>query len=131
MFDIDNALIVRLLDLVGIGVFALSGALMAVRDGGPTNVRIHHGDALDVLERLPEASVERVFLLHPDPWPKARHAKRLQLMRLGQGDHGNHAPSGNRIEIDIQLSVPRPRRRIRLGLARAEGDPDPTMSVVE
>ena len=31
MFDIDNALIVRLLDLVGIGVFALSGALMAVR----------------------------------------------------------------------------------------------------
>ncbi|WP_303813391.1 tRNA (guanine(46)-N(7))-methyltransferase TrmB, partial [Sandarakinorhabdus limnophila] len=52
------------------------GALMAVRDGGLTNVRIHHGDALDVLERLPEASVERVFLLHPDPWPKARHAKR-------------------------------------------------------
>ena len=31
MPDIDNALIVRLLDLVGIGVFALSGALMAVR----------------------------------------------------------------------------------------------------
>ena len=31
MFEIDNALIVRLLDLVGIGVFALSGALMAVR----------------------------------------------------------------------------------------------------
>jgi len=52
------------------------GALMAVRDGGLTNVRIHHGDALDVLERLPEAGVERVFLLHPDPWPKARHAKR-------------------------------------------------------
>ena len=31
MFELDNALIVRLLDLVGIGVFALSGALMAVR----------------------------------------------------------------------------------------------------
>jgi tRNA (guanine-N7-)-methyltransferase len=52
------------------------GALMAVRDDGLANVRIHHGDALDVLERLAPASVDRVFLLHPDPWPKARHAKR-------------------------------------------------------
>jgi tRNA (guanine-N7-)-methyltransferase len=52
------------------------GALMAVRDGHVPNVRIHHGDALDVLDRLAPASLDRVFLLHPDPWPKARHAKR-------------------------------------------------------
>ncbi len=52
------------------------GALMAVRDADLANVRIHHGDALDVLERLAPSSVDRVFLLHPDPWPKARHAKR-------------------------------------------------------
>jgi tRNA (guanine-N7-)-methyltransferase len=52
------------------------GALMEVRDRGLTNVRLHNGDALDVIDRLPDASVDRVFLLHPDPWPKARHAKR-------------------------------------------------------
>jgi tRNA (guanine-N7-)-methyltransferase len=52
------------------------GALGHIRDGGLANVRIHMGDALDVLERLPDASLERVYLLHPDPWPKARHAKR-------------------------------------------------------
>ena len=52
------------------------GALGHVRDGGLTNVRIHMGDALDVLHRLPDASLARVYLLHPDPWPKARHAKR-------------------------------------------------------
>jgi len=40
------------------------------------NVRLHMGDALEVLERLPDASLSRAFLLHPDPWPKARHAKR-------------------------------------------------------
>ena len=34
------------------------------------------GDALDVLYSLPDASLTRVYLLHPDPWPKARHAKR-------------------------------------------------------
>jgi tRNA (guanine-N7-)-methyltransferase len=52
------------------------GALMEVRDRGLTNVRLHNGDALDVIDRLPDASLDRLFLLHPDPWPKARHAKR-------------------------------------------------------
>ena len=51
-------------------------ALGHIRDEGLSNVRIHMGDALDVLERLPDGSLERVYLLHPDPWPKARHAKR-------------------------------------------------------
>ena len=37
------------------------------------------GDALEVIERLPDASLERVYLLHPDPWPKARHAKRRMV----------------------------------------------------
>jgi tRNA (guanine-N7-)-methyltransferase len=32
-----------------------------------------------VVERLPDASLERVYLLHPDPWPKARHAKRRMV----------------------------------------------------
>ena len=43
------------------------------------NVRLHHGDALDVLERVPDASLRMVYLLHPDPWPKARHAKRRMV----------------------------------------------------
>ena len=52
------------------------GALGHVEREGLANVRLHMGDALDVLARLPDASLSRVFLLHPDPWPKARHAKR-------------------------------------------------------
>ena len=52
------------------------GALMKIDADGIDNIRLHMGDALDVLERLPDASLERVYLLHPDPWPKARHAKR-------------------------------------------------------
>lgn len=40
------------------------------------NVRLHNGDARDLMDRLPDASVGRVFLLYPDPWPKARHHKR-------------------------------------------------------
>jgi tRNA (guanine-N7-)-methyltransferase len=58
------------------------GALGHIRDDGLTNVRLHMGDALDVLQRLPDASLDRVYLLHPDPWPKARHAKR-RFMNAG------------------------------------------------
>ena len=43
------------------------------------NVRIHHGDALDVLRRIPDGSLTMAYLLHPDPWPKARHAKRRMM----------------------------------------------------
>lgn len=52
------------------------GALGHIERMGLENVRIHMGDALEVLERLPDQSLDRVWLLHPDPWPKARHAKR-------------------------------------------------------
>lgn len=43
---------------------------------GLANVRVHDGNASDVLARLPAASVGRVFLLYPDPWPKRKQRKR-------------------------------------------------------
>jgi len=43
------------------------------------NVRIHHGDALEVLRRIPDHALTFAYLLHPDPWPKARHAKRRMM----------------------------------------------------
>lgn len=55
------------------------GALQHIRDDALSNVRIHMGDALDALDRLPDAALDRVYLLHPDPWPKARHAKRRMM----------------------------------------------------
>jgi tRNA (guanine-N7-)-methyltransferase len=41
-----------------------------------TNVRLHYGDARPLLEALPAAVFNRIFLLYPDPWPKERHKKR-------------------------------------------------------
>lgn len=43
---------------------------------GVDNVRLLADDARPLLDALPSASLERVFLLFPDPWPKARHADR-------------------------------------------------------
>ncbi|MEZ5892394.1 MAG: tRNA (guanosine(46)-N7)-methyltransferase TrmB [Parvularculaceae bacterium] len=43
------------------------------------NVRVHFGDARPLIEALPDASLSRVFVLHPDPWPKKRHYKRRMI----------------------------------------------------
>jgi tRNA (guanine-N7-)-methyltransferase len=42
----------------------------------PGNLRLWPADARALLRLLPDRSVARLFLLFPDPWPKARHAKR-------------------------------------------------------
>ncbi len=42
----------------------------------PDNLRLWTDDARTLLRLLPDRSVGRLFLLFPDPWPKARHAKR-------------------------------------------------------
>ncbi|MDF2765250.1 MAG: tRNA ((46)-N7)-methyltransferase TrmB [Rhodospirillales bacterium] len=55
------------------GVASLLGHLAR---GGIGNVRIHPDDARPLLKALPDRSIGRAFLLFPDPWPKARHARR-------------------------------------------------------
>ncbi len=40
------------------------------------NVLIFQGDGRDLLDALPEGTLDRVFILFPDPWPKTRHHKR-------------------------------------------------------
>ena len=42
----------------------------------PGNLRLWSDDARILLRGLPDGSLDRLFLLFPDPWPKARHAKR-------------------------------------------------------
>lgn len=64
--------------LIGAEPF-LNGVASAVRhidEGALTNVRLHPGDARELVEALPDDSVNRVFIMFPDPWPKARHHKR-------------------------------------------------------
>jgi tRNA (guanine-N7-)-methyltransferase len=63
---------------IGIEPFinGMAKALAAIDERKLANVRLHHGDATDVLAWLPKAGLVRVDLLYPDPWPKRRHWKR-------------------------------------------------------
>ncbi len=47
-----------------------------IRAAGVDNLRVYPGDARDLFDVLPERSVEKAFLLCPDPWPKTRHHRR-------------------------------------------------------
>ena len=42
----------------------------------PGNLRLWDDDARVLIRALPDGCLDRLFLLFPDPWPKARHAKR-------------------------------------------------------
>ena len=67
--------------LIGCEVF-IDGVASLVRhidEGRLANIRIFQEDARSLVEHLPDACLGRIFLLHPDPWPKRRHAGRRFL----------------------------------------------------
>ncbi|WP_119301770.1 tRNA (guanosine(46)-N7)-methyltransferase TrmB [Dongia deserti] len=74
--------------LIGCEVFlnGIATLLSQVSSLGLSNVRVYPEDARDLLDALPDASLDRVFLLFPDPWPKRRHADRrfIQPANLDQ-----------------------------------------------
>jgi len=69
--------------LIGAEVF-LQGVARLVRkvdEHGLNNLRIFRGDARELLAALPAGTLDRVFILFPDPWPKTRHHKRRIIQR--------------------------------------------------
>ena len=80
----------------------LNGAasmLRHVEDRGLSNVRLHVGDAREVLAALPDASLQRVFILFPDPWPKTRHHKRRLIQPEVVGELDRVLAPGGRLRF--------------------------------
>jgi tRNA (guanine-N7-)-methyltransferase len=63
---------------VGVEPFlnGMAKALAAIESNNLRNIRLHFDDAADLIAWLPEMSLARIDLIHPDPWPKRRHWKR-------------------------------------------------------
>lgn len=47
-----------------------------IRESGAQNIAVYPGDVRNMFDILPDASLDRAFLLYPDPWPKKRHHRR-------------------------------------------------------
>ena len=67
-------------------VNGMAKALAGIQAEGLPNIRLHFDDALGLTAWLPDASLTRIDLIHPDPWPKRRHWKRrfVQDETVGQ-----------------------------------------------
>jgi tRNA (guanine-N7-)-methyltransferase len=57
-------------------VNGMAKALAAIETAALGNIRLHFDDVASLIAWLPAASLTRIELIHPDPWPKRRHWKR-------------------------------------------------------
>jgi tRNA (guanine-N7-)-methyltransferase len=65
-------------DYLGVEVHTpgIGNLLALVGEAGLTNVRVAHGDAMQLVHRIAPGALDAVHVFFPDPWPKARHHKR-------------------------------------------------------
>jgi tRNA (guanine-N7-)-methyltransferase len=63
----------------------IGNLLALIGEQGLANVRVGHGDAMELVHRLAPQTLDAVHVFFPDPWPKARHHKR-RLIRPGNVD---------------------------------------------
>lgn len=63
---------------IGVEPFVNSMAKLvtAIEGTGLDNIRLHDDDATQLLDWLPDAGIDEIDLLYPDPWPKKKHFKR-------------------------------------------------------
>lgn len=88
--------------------------LSAIETDGLSNIRLHPDDARDLLRRLPPASIDRAFVLFPDPWPKRKHHKRRLLSGGTLALLADAMKSG--AELRIATDIPDYARTIMMAL---------------
>jgi tRNA (guanine-N7-)-methyltransferase len=57
-------------------VNSMQKLLAHVEEAGARNIRVYNDDATQLLDWLPDACLDQIDLLYPDPWPKKKHWKR-------------------------------------------------------
>lgn len=63
---------------IGCEVFTggIGKLLEAIDTGGIENIRLFPDDVIKLLAVMPDACLDALYVLYPDPWPKPRHHKR-------------------------------------------------------
>ncbi|WP_300526744.1 tRNA (guanosine(46)-N7)-methyltransferase TrmB [Maricaulis sp.] len=86
---------------IGIEPFlnGVAKALTYREEKGLDNLRLHRGDAREVLPAFKASSLDRIFLLFPDPWHKKRHAKRRFLQPATRDDFARILKPGGQLRI--------------------------------
>ena len=77
----------------------VASALRHIEEGGLKNVRLHADDARAVVQALPDGSLDRIMILFPDPWHKARHNKRRLIQPAFAAELARKLKPGGRLRF--------------------------------
>lgn len=67
------------------------------------NIRVHAGDARQVVAWLNDATITKAFALFPDPWPKKRHHKRRLLTPAFVAELGRVMKPGSELRVATDI----------------------------
>jgi tRNA (guanine-N7-)-methyltransferase len=73
--------------------------LSLIETQGLANIRLFTDDARLLMQALPDACLERVFILFPDPWPKTRHHKRRIVNPVTAREFGRLLQPGGEVRL--------------------------------
>jgi len=92
--------------IIGVEPFVngMAKALAAIEARGLQNIRLHYEDATSLLAWLPDTSVVRIDLLHPDPWPKRRHWKRRFIQDATVAQFARILRSGGELRLATDVA---------------------------
>jgi tRNA (guanine-N7-)-methyltransferase len=92
---------------IGIEPFlnGVAKALTHVEERQLDNVRIHRGDARMCLSRMVDGGFDQIYLLFPDPWPKARHTKRRFVQQATRDQFARLLKPGGRLRIATDVKI--------------------------
>ena len=134
-FGAGEHLVAQALANPGVGLIGcepfVNGVAMALRrieEAGVAKVRLHPGDARDLIEILPPSAIGRVFLLYPDPWPKARHHRRrfINPENLALLAPAMAAGAELRVATDIAAYADHARQAVAADAAFRDATTDPS-----
>jgi len=77
----------------------VSNCLMRIQENNLENIRLWPDDARLLMDALPDGSLDRLFLLHPDPWPKKRHISRRFIQQSSLDNFARLMKSGAELRI--------------------------------
>ena len=77
----------------------VASALRHVDAAGLANVRLWPDDGRELMSALPDAGLDRIVVLFPDPWPKARHHKRRLVGEAFAGEAARLLKPGGRLRF--------------------------------
>ena len=90
---------------IGCEVFSggIAKLLQQIEEEELENIRLFTDDALKLLAKLPDGSLDGAYLLYPDPWPKTRHHKRRFISPVTLGELARVLKSGAVFQVATDI----------------------------